>query len=108
MTDGYYKGGLCYGEKNKVALMLVITLLFNIFYTSNVFATNLNINILSVLKINSMITDINSVVNLSANDQVELDIKYTNSNKNIQAGDEVTDEVLGISEIDECEEITKS
>lgn len=25
--------------KNKVALMLVITLLFNIFYTSNVFAT---------------------------------------------------------------------
>lgn len=108
MTDGYYKGGLCYGEKNKVALMLVITLLFNIFYTSNVFATNLNINILSVLKINSMITDINSVVNLSANDEVELDIKYTNSNKNIQAGDEVTDEVLGISEIDECEEITKS
>ena len=89
MTDGYYKGGLCYGEKNKVALMLVITLLFNIFYTSNVFATNLNINILSVLKINSMITDINSVVNLSANDEVELDIKYTNSNKNIQAGDEV-------------------
>ena len=83
MTDGYYKGGLCYGEKNKVALMLVITLLFNIFYTSNVFATNLNINILSVLKINSMITDINSVVNLSANDEVELDIKYTNSNKNI-------------------------
>lgn len=69
--------------------MLVITLLFNIFYTSNVFATNLNINILSVLKINSMITDINSVVNLSANDEVELDIKYTNSNKNIQAGDEV-------------------
>ena len=55
-----------------------------------------------------MITDINSVVNLSANDEVELDIKYTNSNKNIQAGDEVTDEVLGISEIDECEEITKS
>ena len=54
--------------------MLVITLLFNIFYTSNVFATNLNINILSVLKINSMITDINSVVNLSANDQVELNI----------------------------------
>lgn len=108
LTDGYYKGGLCYGEKNKVALMLVITLLFNIFYTSNVFATNLNINILSVLKINSMITDINSVVNLSANDEVELDIKYTNSNKNIQAGDEVTDEVLGISEIDECEEITKS
>lgn len=108
MTDGYYKGGLCYGEKNKVALMLVITLLFNIFYTSNVFATNLNTNILSVLKINSMITDINSVVNLSANDEVELDIKYTNSNKNIQAGDEVTDEVLGISEIDECEEITKS
>lgn len=108
LTDGYYKGGLCYGEKNKVALMLVITLLFNIFYTSNVFATNLNINILSVLKINSMITDINSVVNLSANDQVELNIKYTNSNKNIQAGDEVTDEVLGISEIDECEEITKS
>lgn len=96
------------GKKNKVALMLVITLLFNIFYTSNVFATNLNINILSVLKINSMITDINSVVNLSANDEVELDIKYTNSNKNIQAGDEVTDEVLGISEIDECEEITKS
>lgn len=44
---------------------------------------HLNINILSVLKINSMITDINSVVNLSANDQVELDIKYTNSNKNI-------------------------
>ena len=77
------------GKKNKVALMLVITLLFNIFYTSNVFATNLNINILSVLKINSMITDINSVVNLSANDEVELDIKYTNSNKNIQAGDEV-------------------
>ena len=36
-----------------------------------------------------MITDINSVVNLSANDEVELDIKYTNSNKNIQAGDEV-------------------
>ena len=69
---------------------------------------HLNINILSVLKINSMITDINSVVNLSANDEVELDIKYTNSNKNIQAGDEVTDEVLGISEIDECEEITKS
>ena len=63
--------------------MLVITLLFNIFYTSNVFATNLNTNILSVLKINSMITDINSVVNLSANDEVELDIKYTNSNKNI-------------------------
>ena len=77
------------GKKNKVALMLVITLLFNIFYTSNVFATNLNTNILSVLKINSMITDINSVVNLSANDEVELDIKYTNSNKNIQAGDEV-------------------
>lgn len=94
MTDGYYKGGLCYGEKNKVALMLVITLLFNIFYTSNVFATNLNINILSVLKINSMITDINSVVNLSANDQVELDIKYTNSNKNIQAGDEVNIDLL--------------
>ena len=77
------------GKKNKVALMLVITLLFNISYTSNVFATNLNTNILSVLKINSMITDINSVVNLSANDEVELDIKYTNSNKNIQAGDEV-------------------
>ena len=94
MTDGYYKGGLCYGEKNKVALMLVITLLFNIFYISNVFATNLNINILSVLKINSMITDINSVVNLSANDQVELDIKYTNSNKNIQAGDEVNIDLL--------------
>ena len=94
MTDGYYKGGLCYGEKNKVALMLVITLLFNIFYTSNVFATNLNINILSVLKINSMITDINSVVNLSANDEVELDIKYTNSNKNIQAGDEVNIDLL--------------
>ena len=94
MTDGYYKGGLCYGEKNKVALMLVITLLFNIFYTSNVFATNLNINILSVLKINSMITDINSVVNLSTNDEVELDIKYTNSNKNIQAGDEVNIDLL--------------
>ena len=74
--------------------MLVITLLFNIFYTSNVFATNLNINILSVLKINSMITDINSVVNLSANDQVELNIKYTNSNKNIQAGDEVNIDLL--------------
>lgn len=74
--------------------MLVITLLFNIFYTSNVFATNLNINILSVLKINSMITDINSVVNLSANDEVELDIKYTNSNKNIQAGDEVNIDLL--------------
>lgn len=87
MTDGYYKGGLCYGEKNKVALMLVITLLFNIFYTSNVFATNLNINILSVLKINS-------VVNLSTNDEVELDIKYTNSNKNIQAGDEVNIDLL--------------
>ena len=55
---------------------------------------HLNINILSVLKINSMITDINSVVNLSANDQVELDIKYTNSNKNIQAGDEVNIDLL--------------
>ena len=41
-----------------------------------------------------MITDINSVVNLSANDQVELDIKYTNSNKNIQAGDEVNIDLL--------------
>lgn len=42
------RGDYVMGKKNKVALMLVITLLFNIFYTSNVFATNLNINILSV------------------------------------------------------------
>ena len=44
------RGDYVMGKKNKVALMLVITLLFNIFYTSNVFATNLNTNILQKQK----------------------------------------------------------
>ena len=110
MTDGYYKGGLCYGEKNKVALMLVITLLFNIFYTSNVFATNLNINILSVLKINSMITDINSVVNLNIdlllnfkNVKINYEPEYFTSNPVIDSQNVYTltlnDKVVDLSEI---------